>query len=161
MKRVLVYRHAKTEKTGENMADFVRELTDEGERQARSMGRQLVKKQLLPDLIVCSDAVRAVQTAEITCEEAGFEVDIREREELYGADAADYLAVLREQDDAHDILMIVGHNPAIEDLLHQLLGREVTMKTASVAVLDAEIEAWERLGEDGDISVADVLTPDL
>lgn len=160
MKRALVYRHAKTEKTGANMADFVRELTDEGEQQARSMGRILARQFLAPQLIISSDAVRAVQTAELTREEAGFEVDIREREELYGADASDYVAVLREQDDAYSTLMIVGHNPAIEDLLGMLVHREITMKTGWVAVLDFNVTAWEELADGAPVSIEKILHPE-
>lgn len=160
MKRVLVYRHAKTEKTGANMADFVRELTDEGERQAKSMGRILARQGLTPQLVLTSDAVRAVQTAELTREEAGFEVEVREREELYGADAADYLAVLREQDDAYTTLMIVGHNPAIEDLLGMLVRQEITMKTGWVAVLDFNVSAWEELGDGAPVTIDRILHPE-
>jgi phosphohistidine phosphatase len=159
MKRVLVYRHAKTEKTGENMADFVRELTDEGERQARSIGKQLAAQNLLPQLIVSSDAVRAVQTAEVTSEESGYEGDIKEREELYGADAEDYLSVLREQDEAYDMIMVVGHNPAIEDLLASLLRREVKMKTGWIAVLDVDVETWEQLGDGVSVTLKQTLSP--
>jgi len=160
MKRVLVYRHAKTEKTGANMADFVRELTDEGERQARSMGRILARQFLTPQLVITSDAVRAVQTAELTREEAAFEADIREREELYGADAADYVSVLREQDDAYDTLMIVGHNPAIEDLLGMLVRREITMKTGWIAMLEFKVSAWEELGDGASVSIEKILHPE-
>jgi phosphohistidine phosphatase len=160
MKRVLVYRHAKTEKTGENMADFVRELTDVGEQQARSIGRILARDRLAPQLIITSDAVRAVQTAELTREEANFDVSIREREELYGADAADYVSVLREQDDTYDTVMVVGHNPAIEDLLGMLTGREVGMKTGWVAVVDIEIDTWEELADTPSVTIAKTLRPE-
>jgi phosphohistidine phosphatase len=161
MKRVLVYRHAKTEKTGENMADFVRELTDVGEQQAKSIGRILARDSLAPQLIITSDAVRAVQSAELTREEANFDVDIREREELYGADAADYVSVLREQDDAYDTVMVVGHNPAIEDLLGMLTGREVTMKTGWVAVLELGIDAWEQISDTPTVRITHTLRPEL
>jgi phosphohistidine phosphatase len=160
MKRLLIYRHGKTQKTGENMADFVRELTDVGEEQAHSIGRQLADGHLMPQLIITSDAVRAVQTAEITAEQAGYEGEIREREELYGADAADYLSVLREQDDAYETIMVVGHNPAIEDLLGVLTTQEVNMKTGWVAVLRTDIDTWEVLADGAPIEIERKLTPE-
>ena len=160
MKRLLVYRHAKTEKTQENMADFLREITDEGEQQARSIGRQLAKNEWHPQLILCSDAVRAVQTAEVTIEEAGQDWKIREQEELYGAGAEDYISLLQEQDDNHDTLMVVGHNPAIEDLLAKILKREADMKTAWIAVLDLEIDSWKQFGDGSEVTIQETLTPD-
>ncbi|MFP4373937.1 MAG: SixA phosphatase family protein [Spirochaetaceae bacterium] len=160
MKRVLVYRHAKTEKTRENTSDFVRELTEEGERQAKSIGRILSRQDLVPQLIVTSDAVRAVQTAELTREEGGFEVTIREREELYGADAGDYMSVLREQDDSYSTIMVVGHNPAVEDLLGAIVRKDITMKTGWVAVLDFDVSAWEELGEGAPGRVEKILHPE-
>ena len=160
MKRVLVYRHAKTEKAADNMADFVREITDEGERQARSIGSLLAKEKLLPELILSSDAVRAVQTAELTAEEAGYDGDIREQEELYGADAQDYISVLRQQDDAYTTLMIVGHNPAVEDLLESLLGHNEKMKTGWIAELELSFASWEQLGSSGEITIKRTLKPE-
>lgn len=160
MKRVLVYRHAKTEKAGDNMADFVREITDVGERQARSIGKLLAGEELLPELILSSDAVRAVQTAELTAEEAGYDGEIREQEELYGADAKDYITVLRQQDDTYSTLMIVGHNPAIEDLLESLLGRHEKMKTGWIAELELSVDSWEQLGASGEITIKRTLKPE-
>jgi len=160
MKRVLVYRHAKTEKAQGRMPDFERELTAHGTDQARSIGRALAAAALRPELVITSDAVRAVQTAELTRDEAGFNVEIRLQEELYGADAAEYLSILREQDDTYATIMIVGHNPAIEDLLGMLTGGEVTMKTGWVAVLDAPIDAWEDFADGADVTIAQTVQPE-
>ncbi|MFO8063897.1 MAG: SixA phosphatase family protein [Spirochaetota bacterium] len=159
MKRLLLYRHAKAEKTQENMADFLREITDEGERQARSIGQQLVKKEWIPQLILSSDAVRAVQTAEVTTEEAGLDWNIREQEQLYGADAADYISLVRELNDDYETVMVVGHNPAVEDLLSKIVKREVDMKTAWVAVLDLDIDSWEQFANGAEVTIRETLTP--
>lgn len=160
MKRVLVYRHAKTEKAHGRMPDFERELTALGTDQARSIGRALAAGALRPELVITSDAVRAVQTAELTRDEAGFSAEIRLQEELYGADASEYLSILREQDDIYSTIMVVGHNPAIEDLLGMLTGGEVTMKTGWLAVVDAPIDAWENLGDGTGVTIAQTVQPE-
>ena len=145
MKELLVYRHAKTQKAGENMADFVRELLPLGTRQAEEMAKRLKKREALPDAVISSDAVRAMQTAEITAEAIGTGLAVLDAPELYGSDAIDYLSLAAKQGDDAERLMVVGHNPACEELVELLTGSHKRLRPGSIAWIRLSVEQWGEL----------------
>ena len=79
---------------------------------------------LVPDVIITSDAVRARTTAEAVAEAAGYSQAINIEPSLYHAKPNDLLAVLSDvRSDARTVL-VVGHNPGLEDLVRQLTGED-------------------------------------
>ncbi len=148
MKELLVYRHAKTQRAGENMADFVRELVPRGARQSEEMAKRLKKKDALPDLVLASDAIRAMQTAEITLHTAGLRLPVVDSPELYGSDGGDYLRLVATRGAKATRVMIVGHNPACEELVELLVGDHHRLRTAAIAWIKLPIESWEELSDD-------------
>jgi len=142
MKQILVYRHAKAQKGSDNLADFVRQLTSDGVRQAASVGKTLRSKDLVPQRIFSSDAVRAMQTAEVTAEYCEYSGEIDDVPELYQADAEDYLKLMAGLPEGVSRVLLVGHNPAVEEIVERLLKRHVDMKTGTVAWIESLAEAW-------------------
>lgn len=159
MKEILLYRHAKAQKRADNMADFVRQLTSDGVRQASSVGRTLQQNNLLPDVILSSDAVRAVQTAEITKQYAKSDAEIEEMPELYEATTTTLLDVLSKQSNGYERVVLVGHNPALEEFLKTMLGKETEMKAGCMAVLEANIEQWSELAQGMQLKLRTLLRP--
>jgi phosphohistidine phosphatase len=147
MKTLLVLRHAKSSRDDPALDDRDRPLTARGERDAPRMGRLVRDEQLSPDLVVCSDAVRARQTAEAMAEAAGYSGTILLEHRLYAAEPAVILAVLRDVVEPDvDTVMIVGHNPGLEDLVSALTGAREDLPTAALAHLELPIDRWSDIG---------------
>lgn len=145
MKTLLVLRHAKSSWKDEGLDDHERPLNKRGRRDAPRMGELLAEEGLLPDLILSSTAVRALTTAEAVSEASGFAGPLVVRQELYLATPADHLEVLAAQDDQYQSVMIVAHNPGLEDLLQHLTGAAAHMPTAALAVIEIPIDSWTEL----------------
>ncbi|TVQ39590.1 MAG: hypothetical protein EA384_06040 [Spirochaetaceae bacterium] len=147
MKQILVVRHVKAHSAVENLGDFVREITDAGTRHARHFARRIAERNLLPQLIISSDAVRAVQTAQVFQTESGYDGEIEANPDLYDATEETWLQLLRGLDNKLDRVMLVGHNPAVEALVHLLTGAHCKMKAGAVAVVDIGADDWRSIAD--------------
>ena len=146
MKTLLILRHAKSSWGDPSLADHERPLNARGKRDAPRMGRLARDERLGPDLIISSDAVRARLTAEAMAEAIGYRRQILLDARLYHASPAEILAALRRavQDDVSTV-MIVGHNPGLEELMAQLTGDREPIPTAALAQIALPIQRWADL----------------
>lgn len=144
MKKLFLMRHAKSSWGDASLADFDRPLNERGLRAAPLMGRHLRERRAAPDLILCSPAARARRTAELAAEAAEFRAPLRFDERIYEATAARLAEVVAEASDDDEILL-VGHNPGMEELLELLTGESRRMPTAAVACVRLDIETWGEL----------------
>lgn len=140
MKSLTLFRHAKTERDSTTGRDFDRQLAERGERDAARMGEELRKLGGEFDLILSSPASRAAQTAEL----AGLAPSFDER--IYDASSGQLLAIVQEQDESAERLMMVGHNPGFERLASRLIGEEVEMPTGSLLEVGLPISDWRDAG---------------
>ena len=145
MKTLLVMRHAKSSWDDERLADHDRPLNRRGIKAAKRMGRLLRDEKLLPDLIMSSSALRAKTTAELLAHASNHEGPIRERRELYLAEPAGYIEVLRELGASAERVLVIGHNPGLEELIEALTGDELRMPTAAIAVVSLPISSFADL----------------
>ncbi|MCP5114137.1 MAG: histidine phosphatase family protein, partial [bacterium] len=136
MKTLLLMRHGKSSWENSSLADFDRPLKKRGERAAAAIGREIQRRGLLPDLVLSSAAKRARETANIAVQSAGIQAPVDFTEDLYGTGLRGYLAVLAEVDDSHKRVLLVAHNPDIEDLVEHLTGESVTMPTAALVQVE-------------------------
>ncbi len=148
MKTLLVLRHAKSSWKNDNLADFARPLNNRGKRDAPRMGDLIRREDIVPDLIISSSAKRALTTAEAAAMACGYESEIKATRALYHAWSDDYLEELNEVPDEYGTVMIVGHNPGMEDLVEELTGEWTSMPTAALAQISLEIERWSELSFD-------------
>ncbi len=147
MKTLLVLRHGKSSWSNAELSDHDRPLKGRGRRDSKRMGEELVARDLLPDLIVSSTARRARSTARRAAEAAGCADRIVETRELYLTGVAHQLqTVARHAEDGHERVMIVGHNPTLEDVVEHLTGEDERVTTANLACIDLEIGSWRQLG---------------
>jgi phosphohistidine phosphatase len=146
MKRLYLLRHAKSSWAEPALADFDRPLNSRGLRAAPFMGTLIASRGLLPDLMLSSPAVRAAETARLVKEASGADFPLRFDERIYEASPQTLLHVIAELDENVHSAMIVGHNPGIESLIRLLTGRIESMPTASLAVIDLDIEKWDQSG---------------
>lgn len=119
MKTLILQRHAKAEKDGDD--DLCRPLTPGGLSDAAVQGEALRQLEIYPELILHSHAMRARQTAEIMAVKLelsqGYTV---EDCDLYNCDSSDLMTMIRNLPDDVDSVLIVGHNPAIENVADSL-----------------------------------------
>jgi len=146
MKTLLILRHAKSS-WKKPVADHDRPLNKRGKSDAPRMGRVLREAGLQPDLIITSTAKRARRTADKVARHSGYPGEIELSGELYLAGPEGYRRVLRGVSDAHESVLVVGHNPGLEMLVAALTGQSETLPTAALAHVRVEIERWDEFDE--------------
>ena len=151
-------RHAKSSWDNSDLADFDRPLSDRGEAAAPFMGELIAGRGLAPEEIVSSPAKRALQTATLVKESGGIEAPIRLDERIYEAGAQTLKQVASEFRDELDIMMMIGHNPGFEGFVSFLTGRQESMPTAALAVIDLDIDKWSDV-KNGEGDLIEVIRP--
>jgi phosphohistidine phosphatase len=131
---LVLLRHAKSDWSG-GQADVDRPLADRGRRQAPDAGRWLATNLDGIGLAVVSPAARARSTWELVAAELATPPATRTDARVYGASADELLAVVRDLPDAVGTVVLVGHNPGLEDLATLLTGEPTRMTTSALAVL--------------------------
>jgi len=159
MKTLLLLRHAKAEPAEQNQLDHDRPLAKRGRRDAPRMGEYLLEHSLIPDAIFSSTATRARETTELVASAMAFGGPIEFTRTLYMAGPRVYVDLLKyEAGDARTVL-VVGHNPGLEDLLHELTGRLETLATATLAIIEAPLTNWEELSLGQRYKLAQIMRP--
>jgi phosphohistidine phosphatase len=153
MKSLLILRHAKSSWKEVGLSDHDRPLNKRGRHDAPKIGRLIRKKGLTPQLIICSGAKRARETVERVIETCGYKGELRFSEEFYEAGPEAYIKVLKELDDRYERVMVVGHNPGLEELLEVFTAEEHLLPTAALAQLALPIKKWGELDDstEGDL----------
>ncbi len=153
MKRLLLLRHAKAERGGAD--DLKRVLEKRGVKDSARMGRFLREDIYIPDLILCSNATRTRQTLEHLLPELGAAPKVDYLTELYLPEPEVILSLIRRAPDRAGSLMIVGHNPGLEQCALALASVPLERKlrrrydvmdekfpTCALAVIDFQIALW-------------------
>ncbi|MBK6011265.1 histidine phosphatase family protein [Streptomyces sp. MBT53] len=153
LRRLVVLRHAKSAWPA-GVPDHLRPLAPRGFRDAPAAGIALAETDSLPDLALCSTAVRARRTWELASAEWGTPPPVRYEPRLYAADVADLLDAVHQVPHEVETLLVVGHNPGLEELVLELAGDglddtldEVRVKfpTSAIAVLAWHGRTWQDL----------------
>ena len=147
MKTLLLLRHAKSSWDDASLPDFERPLNKRGLRAAPRIGQFMRERQLRPDLVLCSPAQRARDTARLALEAGEIETPLRYEARIYEADVPTLLEIIRGIEEEHSEVMLVGHNPGLEELLAYLTGENHHMTTATLARIILDCEKWTDAGE--------------
>lgn len=145
MKTLLILRHAKSSWAEPTLPDHDRPLNNRGNRDAPRMGQLIKDEGVVPDLIVTSTALRARTTASKVAEACGYASPIEQAQSLYHAYPDDYVRFLRRLSGEQSSVLVVGHNPGLEDLVEAFSGQYESMPTAALAHLVVEIEHWAEI----------------
>ena len=156
-------RHGKAERY-DGSEDYDRALKKRGKRDAKRMGKWLKGQQFLPDAVISSPAIRAIMTAKIACDALAIDRQkIQVEKRLYGEGLVRVKAVLADCPTTFNRVLLVGHNPELEELLAylvkptQLPEVEKLLPTAALAHL-ALPDDWTHL-EKGCGELLSIISP--
>ena len=135
MSTLILLRHGKSDWSGDE-PDQLRPLARRGRRQAPEAGRWLADNVGAIDLAVVSPAERTRETWRLAAAQLAVPPPVREDRRVYAASARALLDVVRELAGEVSTVVLVGHNPGVEDLVASLTGRPVPMPTSALAVID-------------------------
>jgi phosphohistidine phosphatase len=141
---LILLRHAKSDWSGHE-GDHGRPLAKRGRRQAPDAGRWLAGNVDSIDLAVVSTAKRARTTWDLVSDELDQPPNTRYDDDAYAAPVGELLDIVRSLDEAHGTVVLVGHNPGIEDLAETLTGDRVPMPTSALAVIELT-STWDGAG---------------
>lgn len=133
--RLVVLRHAKAA-AEPGLPDQKRPLTGRGRRDAAAAGAWLRETGVIPDLVLCSPALRTRQTWQHVSAGLAVPGEASCDGRLYEAGAAGLLAVVRETPADVGVLLLIGHNPASHQLVSDLAGECASFPTAATAVIE-------------------------
>lgn len=145
MKTLLLLRHAKSSWKDPDLADFERPLNDRGRKAAEMIGRFIAKQNVAIDLVISSPALRARQTIELALRSAKRSPEVRFDQRIYEASSTRLLEIVSQIEDDRKAVLLVGHNPGMEELLTLLVGSEQHMSTASLARVSLGSKKWDKV----------------
>lgn len=159
---LLLLRHASADWNTAGRSDHDRELTPAGRLEAQEVGRFLMARGLVPDGILCSSAIRARQTAGEIMELLGIPAAppvFQMTRRIYTADDDEAVDLLGEVDRAARRVLLVGHNPVLEELVQRLCGEPRSLPPAGLAHLEFSPEQWVAGSRPGTGELVQVFRP--
>jgi phosphohistidine phosphatase len=158
-------RHAKSSWDRTNLDDHDRPLAPRGKRSMKAMARHIRKADVHPDLVLCSSAARARQTLDRVLPALAASTAFEVEDALYTFDDGELLRRLRLVPATVGALMVVGHNPAMQDLTLRLAGRgddlervRTKFPTGALATLRIPRATWRGL-RPGSAELVSLVTP--
>jgi phosphohistidine phosphatase len=154
MKTVLLLRHAKSDWGDADLADFDRPLAKRGLRDAPRMGEVLAAFDIIPNQIIASPAERARQTATLVAESSLYSGNIEWDASFYGGGSEDMFSALQRLPQSVNVVLLVGHNPTMEETAADLLmpadiswdyGPAIRVPTAGLLCFEVHITDWRVL----------------
>ena len=146
MKMLYFIRHAKSSWDDLSLPDIERPLNSRGRRVAPRMAEHLRGLNQIPGLLLTSPALRAFQTASFFADCFRIPEDrFIKDSSVYGGEPEDYLEALRKLNDDFASVAIFGHNPTMEAIAWEVLGRHVHFPTAAVLICRTKLEKWSLL----------------
>jgi phosphohistidine phosphatase len=152
MRTLLLLRHAKSSWDDPDLEDFDRPLAPRGRKAAPLVAGYLKAKGLRPDLVLCSPALRARQTWSLVTQSWAEDIEVKKLQSLYLGSPSRLLDVVRRAPAAAACVLVVGHNPGMENLAMALAGPRSKSKaltrlrskfpTAALAEIEFDADGW-------------------
>lgn len=153
----MLLRHAKSSSPAQGVEDIDRPLTRSGKCAATAMGKYMAGNGLIPDLVLCSPALRARKTWKLVAKELGGAPKVLLEQDIYDfGDGEDLLNSLRRYANGAASVLLVGHNPSISKLAQRLAQKgdkrlrsqlETKYPTAALAVITLDVSPWAAVAE--------------
>ena len=159
MLKLILMRHAKSDWSQGNQPDHQRPLNSRGIRDAKRMGTWLKENDLTPDIILCSNACRTEQTAELMLEQWESKPALCLTQELYLASPESIQRTVHQDACDFGCVMVLAHNPGISYLISLLAGEDMQLPTAGLAVFELSIEVWSELRNSSPVRLISLTKP--
>ena len=159
MKTLLILRHAKSSWNYPEFSDYDRPLNARGKRDAPRMGKHLREQGLIPDRILTSSAKRARRTANKVAKACGYTGKVKKVDAFYDSVPGVYYEILKALPDKYQRVMVVGHNPTMEQLVGYWTEQLRQMPTAALAHIEFPIRHWEALDLNTEGTLVNLWTP--
>lgn len=152
--RLFLLRHTKSDWGEDGLADFDRPLNSRGKTAARAIGRHMKENSLYPNRILCSTSQRTRETLSRILTYQPRETQIHLLSDIYEQEGLSYSGLIRHHGGRSQNLMVIGHNPAIEQTAEELIGTgdaaaisDMRMKypTGALTIIDFDITDWADL----------------
>ncbi len=167
MRELLILRHGKSEPSDAQEVDKDRDLIEAGRNAALACGKALAEKELIPALILSSPALRASKTAHLVATHSGYGGNVLLSDDLYPGSPETIRRVASSIAEAEPepavqgreakIIMLVGHNPAIENFLEETTGKKHEMHAGDLAHLEYDINEWTELTNETPGELIDII----
>jgi phosphohistidine phosphatase len=144
-KVLLILRHAKSSWKDKKVDDHDRPLNNRGRREAIKMGEHLKKTNTFPDAIITSSALRAIETTKYLCRYLGYNNLVEVNFSLHRGGIDAYTKAISTVSNDKQKLMIIGHNPDLEDLAWGLINKKIRIPTCTLIQLKLSIENWKSI----------------
>jgi phosphohistidine phosphatase len=148
MKTLFLLRHAKSSWKDNLLEDHDRPLNRRGRDEAPLVGEYLRQRGLTPAFVAVSTARRAIQTAAEVLSVIRYDGLVCASRDLHLADSETLLSAIRKTPRRCPSLLLIAHNPGIEEIIEQLTGQASPMPTSSLAHIELPIETWRELAPD-------------
>lgn len=147
MKILCLVRHAKSSRDDPALKDFDRPLNVHGKKQAPWLGRRLKESGVAPEVIISSPAKRALKTAEALAKAIQYPLKgIVTEPVVYESGAPGILRMIKNMAQDHARAVVVGHNPALSDLMNYLSRCELDdLPTAGIVCLKLDVGSWKAI----------------
>lgn len=159
MKELLILRHAKSSWDDPSLDDHERPLNERGVRDAPRMGKLIKQQKCIPDDILCSTSERTRQTIRYVCEACEYQGQTKFLDELYGTSVGSYVKIIQGIKDGFGRVMVVGHNPTLENLVGELSGQSQRFPTAALAYFQISITHWKDFSLASQVKLVDLWRP--
>ena len=148
-KTIYLIRHAKSDWGNENLKDIDRPLNERGYGDAHKMSLRLSEKKERPDIILTSNAIRAMSTALIFMRNLNvLGHDVKVNEHIYEATSDELLNIIQNINDKYSTVFLFCHNPGITNLVNRISNAAIdNIPTTGIACIDIETEHWSQAGE--------------
>lgn len=145
MKNLYLIRHAKSDWSDASKSDFDRGLNKRGEKAILTMANALKEKKVIPDIILSSSAKRAKLTAKGLAKEIGYSGKIKYIDALYMAESETIQTLIKEVNDKHHTLFMIGHNPETTELSNMIIDDYIdNIPTLGIVALKLPIDHWKK-----------------
>tara|TARA_B100000424_G_C22548092_1_gene311567 strand:+ start:17 stop:514 length:498 start_codon:yes stop_codon:yes gene_type:complete len=148
MKSIILFRHAKSDWNATYSSDHQRPINHRGIKASKLMGSYLAKINEIPDLIISSSALRALQTMENAISAGKWESKITVKKEVYHASVSTLIDLIKRTKNIYSNICIIGHEPTFSYFLKSITDESVfKFPTATMAKIILKVESWNNLDD--------------
>ncbi len=148
MKKLFIIRHAKSSWKDFSLDDFDRPLNKRGKLNAPFMGEILKEKNVVPDIIISSPALRAKTTAKIIAKKVKYSQKIIFKKDIYEIGESAIEKILKKLDDENSVVFLFGHNPDLNMLAEEYVGFDENISTCGIVEIEFDCKRWKDISSE-------------